>query len=111
VRCSAAIPAIALYAGITAGIYVSPPVHTYLLLGVFVCAVASHCARRDRATTVFIFSGFLVAGAALGRDADSASRQTGLRADFDRRVGPDQEKGTNAEESNHNYQHGLASVC
>jgi len=90
VRCSAAIPAIALYAGITAGIYFSPPLHTCLLLGVFVCAVASYCAHRGRATAVFIFSGFVVAGATLGRDADSASRHQELRADFDRRVTPPQ---------------------
>ena len=89
-RCSAAIPAIALYAGITAGIYFSLPTPTCLLLGLFVCAVASYCARRDRATTILIFSGFLVAGAALGRDADSASRHQELRADFDRRVAPPQ---------------------
>ena len=89
-RCCAAIPAIALYAGIIAGIHFSPPTHTYLLLGVFVCAVASYCARRDRTTTIFIFSGFLVAGAALGHEADSASRHQALRADFDRRVAPPQ---------------------
>ena len=89
-RHPAAIPAIALYAGITAGIYFSLPTPTGLLLGLFVCAVASYCAGRERATTIFIFSGFLVAGAALGRDADSASRHQELRADFDRRVAPQQ---------------------
>ena len=88
-RCPAAIPAIALCAGIVAGIFFSPLVSPYVLLGVFLCAGASFWFGRDRATAIFLSAGFLLSGVILGRDADFAARNQPLRAVFDRDTSPD----------------------
>jgi competence protein ComEC len=87
VRCPAAIPAIALCAGIAAGVVFSPPYSPFVPLCIFLCAVASFWLRRERTTVILIFSGFLVAGIALGRGADSAARHQPLREVFDRQLG------------------------
>lgn len=89
-RCPAAIPAVALGAGISAGIAFSAPVHPLVPISAFLCAAALLWSRRVRASAVFICFGFLVVGLALGRDADFASRNTPLRAAFDRHVEPGQ---------------------
>ena len=89
-RCPAAIPAIALGAGIPAGIFLSPPVSPYVLLGVCLCAVASFWFERDRATAIFLSAGFLLSGVILGRDADFAARNQPLRAVFEQNVSPGQ---------------------
>ena len=94
-RCPAAIPAIALCAGITAGIFFSPPIHPIVPLLFLLTAIAVFAARSrsllwtlDRGlwTTGLISCGFVLAGSVLGRDADLASRNTPLRAVFDRQV-------------------------
>jgi competence protein ComEC len=85
-RCPAAIPAIALGAGISAGIVFSLPVDSFVLVSVFLCAAGLYWSGRERATTVVISCGFLVVGLALGRGANSASRYTPLRALFDQNV-------------------------
>src|SRR5688572_24725933 len=94
-RCPAAIPAIALCAGITAGIFVGPPVSPavpflFLLtaIAVFTTRSRSKLWTLDRGlwTTLLVTCGFLLAGSVLGRDADSASRNTPLRAVFERQV-------------------------
>ena len=89
-RCPAAIPAIALGTGISAGIFFPLPANSFLLISVFPCAAVSFWFGRDRATTVIIFCGFLATGVALGRDANSASRNTPLRAVFDQHVAPEE---------------------
>jgi competence protein ComEC len=90
VRCPAAIPAIALGAGISAGIFFSFPVNSLLLVGIFLCAGASFWSGLDRLTAVLIVCGFLAAGLALGNDANSAARNTPLRAVFDQHVPPEE---------------------
>lgn len=87
-RCPAAIPAIALCAGITAGIFFSPAIHPIVPLLFLLTAVAVFALRRERATVLVIACGFISAGLALGRDANSASRNTLLRAVLDRHVTP-----------------------
>ena len=89
-RCPAAIPAIALGAGISAGIYFSLPVSSDILLGVFLLALAAFRVGFERTTTLLLCVGFLLAGGALGRDADFAARNQPLRADFDRHAVPGQ---------------------
>ena len=96
-RCPAAIPAISLSAGITAGIFFSPPIHPiapllFLLTAIAVFAAPSRLWTLDPGlwTTVLITCGFVSAGLVLGRDADSASRHSSLRAVFDRYVAPGQ---------------------
>lgn len=86
----AAIPAIGLYAGVSAGILFLPAVSPCLLLGILGCAVLSFLLERERATAVLICIGFVAAGAALGHDADSAARHQQLRADFERHTSPAQ---------------------
>jgi competence protein ComEC len=86
VRCPAAIPAIALGAGITAGIFFSPPFHFIFPLLILLAAIAVFATRRERSTVALIACGFVSAGLVLGRDADSALRNAPLRAVFDRHV-------------------------
>lgn len=92
-RYPAAIPAIAITAGIAAGILRSSTselgVFPYAPLAFFIAAMAAFVCRRDRETVAFIMCGFLSAGLVLGHVADSASRTTRLRAAFDhyRRAG------------------------
>jgi competence protein ComEC len=88
VRTPAALPAIALCAGITAGIFVGPPVSPAVPSLFLLTAIAGFAARRDRWTAALICGGFLSAGVVLGRDADFASRHAALRAVFDRHVAP-----------------------
>jgi competence protein ComEC len=117
VRCPAAIPAIALCAGITAGTFFSISIHPIVPLLFLLTAIAVFATRSpsrlwilnrglsrlwtlDRGlsrlrtldpglwTTALITCGFVLAGNVLGRDADSASRNTPLRAVFDRQVAP-----------------------
>ena len=89
-RYPAALPAIALCAGIAAGMFVSPDVFAsaYSFAPSVALAAAAVCffIRRDRACVVFIACGFVLAGVALGRSADSASRNTPLSALFDRHL-------------------------
>ena len=89
-RCPSAIPAIALGAGIAAGIAFSPPAHSAVLLGVLLSAAASFWSGRERTTLTLIFLGFVIAGVVLGRDANSASWNQPLRAVFNRHVPPGQ---------------------
>jgi competence protein ComEC len=88
VRCPAAIPAIALCAAITAGIFICPSVSPAVPFLFLLTAIAAFAARRDRWTVALICGGFISAGLVLGRDADSASRHAPLRAVFDRHVAP-----------------------
>ena len=85
-RCPAAIPAIALGAGISAGIFFTPPLDSIAPLICLAAGFAAFAARREAWTVAFIASGFLSAGLELGRIADSASRAAPLRALFDRQV-------------------------
>ena len=87
-RCPAAIPAIALCAGITAGIFFSPPIHPIVPPLVLLTAIAVFAAQRERWTVALITCGFVVVGLVLGRDANSASRNAPLRAVFDRHLAP-----------------------
>ncbi len=87
-RYPAAIPAIALCAGLTAGIFIRPPVSPAVPFLVLLTAIAVFATRRDRWTVALICGGFISAGVVLGRDADSASRHAPLRAVFDRHVAP-----------------------
>jgi competence protein ComEC len=80
----------ALGAGISAGIFCSPPVNSFVLVGVFLSAVASFWRGRQRTATAVLFCGFLVAGIALGQGADTAACNRPLRALFDRHVAPGQ---------------------
>jgi competence protein ComEC len=88
VRCPAAIPAIALGAGIAVGIFFSPVIHHIAPLLAFLAAIAVFAAGRERWTVAFITTGFVLAGVVLGHDADSASRHSSLRAAFDRHAPP-----------------------
>ena len=87
-RCPAAIPAIALCAGISAGILISASVPSALLVCLWLAAAGAFLARSDRATVAIIVVGFFAAGIGLGRHADSASRNPPIRAFFDRHLKP-----------------------
>lgn len=97
-RCPAAIPAIAIGAGIVAGIFVVPPVSPlvpflFLLTAIAVFATQWRSARLwavDCGLSAMLLAGcgFFSAGAVLGGVADSASRNQSLRALFDRQVAP-----------------------
>ena len=87
-RWPAAIPAIAFGAGISAGILFLHPVHSSVLIVLFVCAVAAFWFRHDRTAAVLISTGFVLCGVALGHGADSAARTQPLRAAFDRLATP-----------------------
>ena len=87
-RYPAAIPAITLGAGITAGIFFSVPVHQIVPLLLLLSAVAVFAVRRDRWTLALIACGFVSAGLVLGRKADFAARNAPLRGVFDRQVPP-----------------------
>jgi competence protein ComEC len=98
-RTPAAIPAIALCAGITAGIFLSPPISPpvpflFLLaaIAVFAISAPSRLWTFDVGlwTVALIVCGFASAGLVLGGDANSASRQAPLRNVFDWHVAPDQ---------------------
>lgn len=84
----AAIPALALGAGICAGIFVFPPLGPLVPLTFLLTAIAAFATRRDRATVLFVFCGFASVGLVMGADADTASRRQPLRAFFDRHVPP-----------------------
>jgi competence protein ComEC len=99
VRTPAAIPAIALCAGITAGVFVFPPVSPavpllFLLaaIAVFATSARPRLATLDFGlwTTALIVCGFVSAGIVLGGEADSAARYAPVRALFDRQVAPGQ---------------------
>ncbi len=87
-RYPAAIPAIALSAGISAGILISVSVPSALLVCLWLAAAGAFLARADRATIAIIVVGFFAAGIGLGRYADSASRSSSIRAFFDRHLEP-----------------------
>ena len=89
-RHPAAIPAIALGAGIAAGMVLPVRIPLVVPAGVFLAALLSFWWRRDATTIVFIFCGFAAAGAVLGRGADSRSRSQPLRAVFNQFVSPPQ---------------------
>jgi competence protein ComEC len=82
VRCPAAIPAIALGAGITAGIFVPLPIPPLAVLLAWTAAVAAFVLRDQRSAVAIVACGFLLAGAALGRSADHSARDTSLGAFF-----------------------------
>ena len=86
----AAIPAIGLGAGITAGIFFLHSLPSSVLIAVFLCAVGAFWFRSGRAVTALISAGFVLCGAVLGHDADSAARNQSLRAVFDDLVLPAQ---------------------
>jgi competence protein ComEC len=94
VRCPASIPAIALCAGITAGVFVFPPVSPAVPFLFLLTAIAIFATYRPDGpegprhltTVTLITCGFISAGIVLGRDADSAARHPPLRALFDRHI-------------------------
>jgi competence protein ComEC len=88
VRYPAAIPAITLCAGITAGIFFSPPIHPAIPLLFLLAAIAVFATRRERSTVALIACGFASSGLLLGHEVNVASRNAPLRADFDRHVAP-----------------------
>jgi competence protein ComEC len=92
-RCPAAIPAIALCAGITAGVFVSPPVSPavpFLFLLGAIAVFATCCFDSSKGlchlSVVLITGGFVSTGIVIGGEADSAARQPLLRAVFDQNV-------------------------
>ena len=87
-RSPAAIPAIALGAGVAAGIFSFPPVSADVLVCVLLSAVVSFWLGRERTTTILILAGFLAAGVVLGHEADSTARNQPLRSLFERHVSP-----------------------
>ena len=87
-RYPAAIPASALCAGISAGIFLSVSLHPEALACLWLVALAAYLARREHATIAILVFGFFAAGASLGQSADSASRNQPLRAVFDHHVRP-----------------------
>ena len=86
-RYPAAIPAIALGAGISAGIFFSVSFHIAALVCVWVAALGAFVAHRGKATVAILVFGFFMAGLSLGHRADSEARNQALRALFDRHVG------------------------
>jgi competence protein ComEC len=88
VRCPAAIPAIALGAGIAVGIFDGPEVPPFLAGVACTAAAIGWLCRRDRLTCAALILGFLVVGALLGDRADKTARSTSLEALFDRCVRP-----------------------
>src|SRR5687768_15068290 len=87
-RCPAAIPAIALGAGICAGIFISPAVNPLVPVLFLLTAIAVFATRRERATVLLTVCGFVSAGLVLGGHADAESRRQALRAVFDHHVPP-----------------------
>ncbi len=85
-RYPAAIPAIGLGAGISAGIFLSISLYPEVLACVWLAALTAFLARREHAIIATLAFGFFAAGASLGRSADSASRTQPLRAVFDHHV-------------------------
>jgi competence protein ComEC len=89
-RCPAAIPASALCAGITAGIFISPPLHPAVPFLFLLTAIAVFAMRRDAVTVALIVCGFASAGVVLGREADTAARHAPLRDVFNWHIEPNQ---------------------
>ena len=87
-RCPAALAGIPLAAGVSAGIFLSISCHVAVPIALWVAAIGAFVARRDVATIALLACGFFTAGMALGRSADSASRQPPLRVLFDRHLDP-----------------------
>ena len=87
-RCPAAIPAIAIGAGIAAGVFVFPPASPFVPFLFLITAIAIYAVDRGLWAVALIACGFFSAGAVLGEYADSASRHQPLRAAFDRQVAP-----------------------
>ncbi|HEX5096155.1 MAG TPA: hypothetical protein VFX21_09085, partial [Acidimicrobiia bacterium] len=87
-RCPAALAAIPLTAGISAGIFLSISFHVALPTALWVAAIVAFAVRFDVATIALLVCGFFTAGMALGRGADVASRQPPLRAIFDQHLEP-----------------------
>jgi competence protein ComEC len=81
-RCPAGIPALALSAGIAAGIFLSLSVSPAVLVCTWLAAAAAHISRSDRAFPALVCCGFVAAGMSLGRHADHTARNTPLRALF-----------------------------
>lgn len=75
-RHPAALPAIALCAGITAGIFLSVSIPPALLVCAWLGAAGAFVSCPHRAATIIVTAGFAMCGVALGRAADSSSRQT-----------------------------------
>ena len=88
-RYPAALPAIGLGAGIAAGIFLHIPVHSSVLVGLWVGALVAFLTRRERLATGCLALGFLACGAVLGGRADAVSRATPLDRLFDQHVGAD----------------------
>ena len=86
-RYPAAIPAIALGAGISAGIFFSVSLHIAVLVCIWVAALGAFVAHRGKATVAILVFGFFMAGLSLGHRADSAAHNQALRALFDRHLG------------------------
>jgi competence protein ComEC len=86
VRCPAAIPAVALGAGIFSGIFSGIGFPPWALVCVWLGALGAFSARRDRTTVALLAFGFFSAGMSLGQRADSASRNQPLRTFFDRHL-------------------------
>lgn len=89
-RYPAAVPALGLGVGVTAGIFLhvaSPPAVLILL---WLAAAIALRLRRDEIAVTALALGFVACGSVLGTGADSASRATSLRAVFDDSLGPDE---------------------
>ena len=85
-HCPAAIPAIALGAGIYAGIFLSITLDPALLAVLWLAGWWAFFAEREREVTAILVSGFFTAGMSLGSVADPASRNQPVRAIFDHHV-------------------------
>ena len=85
-RYPAALPALALGAGIAAGIFLHVPVHRLFLAILWVAALAAFLSRRGQLATVCLASGFVACGAFLGANVEAVSRDTPLRALFNQHI-------------------------
>jgi len=95
VRYPAALPTLALAAGIAAGIFLpagflSPSVFLSLLVGGWLSAAFALVTRCDRVFFFQILAGFTLCGLALGNQASGAALNTPLGIWFDRNLPPHQ---------------------
>jgi competence protein ComEC len=86
VRCPAAIPAIALAAGIAAGIFVPLHPDPWLLVASWLAAACATFLHRDRLAILLLAAGFSIGGALLGAQAQTAALETSLGEFFDQHV-------------------------
>jgi competence protein ComEC len=87
-RYPAALPAIALGAGVTAGIFLHIPVHFSALVLLWLAALGAFLARRRELATACLALGFLACGTFFGTRADALARATPLSTLFNRHIAP-----------------------